>query len=234
MAVPNPYQAPRMDHDVVAVQFGDFTIGRSLSQAFEATKRYFPLWLGVGLVAVVLMMLSIITIIGYVLLLPIFTLGLTRFLLNMVDGTAQFNDLFAGFSSYGKVLGRTLLLTVCFVGLALLGDSIAIAGQLMESPTVQAVGSLVYMVFSFTVMVRLYFSMFFIVDRDMPALEALSASWNATRGKTLKLVGLAFVAVLLAMAGLLALLVGVVFTLMMSYVAYACAYRQTVGPSPAT
>jgi uncharacterized membrane protein len=230
MSVPNPYQPPAADFDYVTDRYGELSIGRAIGDAWRATKQYFPLWVMVGLVGAVLCFLSAITVIGYFLLLPVFGWGMTRFLLNMVDGRADFGDLFSGFSQYGRVLGRTLLVTLCIVLLALLADSVAIAGQLMESPVVQAIGSVLYLVFASTVMVRLYFAWFFLVDRDLSAMEALSASWNATRGKNLQLIGLALLSGLIAVAGLLALLIGVFFTMMMAYVSYASAYRQLVGP----
>jgi uncharacterized membrane protein len=123
-----------------------------------------------------------------------------------------------------------LLVTLCIVLLALLADSVAIAGQVMESMVVQAIGSVLYLAFTLTVLVRLYFAWFFLVDRDLSAMEALSASWNATRGKNLQLIGLALLSGLIAMAGLLALVIGVFFTMTMAYVSYASAYRQLVGP----
>ncbi len=228
---PNPYQAPTADFDAPTGNFGELSIGRCISESFEATKRYFPLWLWVGLVGAVLSFLSAITFIGYFALVPIFAFGMTKFLLNMIDGRAEFADLFAGFSNYGSVLGRTLMVTLCFFVLILIGDSIAIAGQVMKSPAVQTAGSFIYLGFTLVVLVRFYFALFFVVDRDMGGIEAMSASWNATRGKNLKLLGVALVGGLIAIAGLLALVVGFVFTLMMAYVCYASAYRQVAGPS---
>jgi uncharacterized membrane protein len=229
---PNPYQAPTADFDVPTGNFGELSIGRCVSESFEATKRYFPLWLWVGLVGGVLSFLSAITFIGYFVLVPVFAFGMTKFLLNMIDGRAEFGDLFAGFSNYGSVLGRTLMVTLCFIALVLVGDSLAIIGQVTKSPALQAVGGLVNLVFSVVVVVRFYFAMFFVVDRDMGGIEAMSASWNATRGKNLTLLGLGLVGGLIAIAGLLALVVGFIFTLMMAYVCYASAYRQVAGPRP--
>jgi len=234
MTAPNPYQAPVADGDMPELAAGDFSIGAALSEAFEVTKQNFPLWLGVGIVGFLLVGLSAITIIGYFVLVPVFTWGLCRFLLNMVDGRATFGDLFSGFSNYGTNLWRMLGVSVCFIGLVLLGDSIALVGQLTKSSGLQTFGSLVYLVFTFTVLLRFYFAMFFLVDNpNMGAIESLSASWAATRGKTLKLIGLALVSGLVGMLGLLALVVGVLFTLTMSYVAYAAAYRRMVGPTHA-
>ncbi len=229
---PNPYQAPAADYEIERVVPGDFRIDRSIEEAFRVTKAHFPLWLGVGVVGMLCIMVAAVTLIGYFLVVPVLVWGMARFLLNMVDGRPDFNDLFSGFSRYGGVLGQTLLLMVIYVGLTVFSESLVFVGQALKQPLIQGIGWLLYMAFFALVMVRLYMALFFLVDRDMSAIEALSASWNATRGKTLKLLGLAVVTTLLTMAGLLALCVGVVFTATVAYVSYASAYRQLAGPPP--
>jgi uncharacterized membrane protein len=234
MTAPNPYQAPVADGDVALPEAGDFTVGGAISEAFELTKQNFPLWLGVGIVGTLLVGLSAVTIIGYFVLVPVFAWGLAKFMLNMVDRRAAFGDLFAGFSNYGSTLMRTLGMTLCFIGLVLVGDSVAIIGQVTKSVPIQLVGNLIYLVFTFAIMIRFYFALFFLCDNpEMGAIDSLKASWAATRGKTGKLIGLAFVSSLVGMLGLLALVIGVIFTLMVAYLSYATAYRQMVGPSRA-
>src|SRR5437016_3791503 len=44
----NPYAPPKAaDAPAEPLVFGDFDIGRAINEAWEACKRYFPLWLGV-------------------------------------------------------------------------------------------------------------------------------------------------------------------------------------------
>jgi hypothetical protein len=226
----NPYAPPKTDEASAQTTAGDFDIGRAVNDAWEATKRYFPLWLGVGIVGTILMVLSAITIIGYFLVVPVLGWGMTKFLLNMQDGRADFNDLFSGFSQYGKALGRTLLLGLIYILMSVLAESVTFVGMFTKSDVLQAIGGFIYLVVAFGLIVRMYFAMFFIVDRDMGATDSLAASWQATQGKTWKLIGFAIVASVLAVSGLIGLCVGVVFTVMMSYVMYASAYRQMVGP----
>jgi hypothetical protein len=232
MASPfNPYQAPAFEPPP-AIGAGDFDIGQCISDGFNRTKQYIGPAIGVLLLGGLLMALSAITVIGYFLAVPVFGWGMAKFFLNMQDERAQLNDLFAGFSNYGKVLGRTLLVVGVFLVLTLLSESLVFVGQFMKSTALIAVGYAIYFTFFIFVLSRLYFALFFLVDKDMTAMEALSASWNATQGKGLKMAGLVLLAALIGTAGVLGLCVGMLFTIPMSYAMYASAYRQTVGHGP--
>jgi membrane-anchored glycerophosphoryl diester phosphodiesterase (GDPDase) len=230
----NPYQPPALDqHMPSALAGGDFDIGTAITEAYRVTSKNIGLWLGVGVVSVLAIVFATLTIIGYFLVVPVLFWGGVRFLLNFYDGRGDFNDLFSGFSNYGKVLGRMLLFTVIMVALVVLGEGPLLIGQFMKNTPLTVIGYVIYMAFLVFVLFRLYFAVFIMVDRDAPVLEALSASWEMTRGKTLKLTGLYFVAVFVAMAGLLAFCVGIVFTGMMAYVMYVSAYRQLAGSGQA-
>jgi uncharacterized membrane protein len=92
---------------------------------------------------------------------PIFTARLLRMSLTAVrGGTPQVGDLFKGEMRYGSMLALTLLQTFCiFLGYLLL----IVPGVIL------ALG--------------LYFSVYFVVDRRMGAVEAMKASWQATNGR---------------------------------------------------
>jgi len=225
----NPYQAPVIEPPL-PVGAGDFDLGRTVQDGFERTKLYLGPAIGVLLLGGLLMVLSAVTVIGYFLAVPVFGWGMIKFFLNMQDQRQPtLNDLFAGFSNYWTVLGRMLLSMVIYIGLALLSESLVFVGQFMKSTPLIVVGYVIYMAFFILVLSRFYFTLFFVVDRDMPAIEALSASWRATEGKALKMFGLAMVAGLVGISGVIGLCVGVLFTMPMSYVMYASAYRQVAG-----
>ncbi|MET0792795.1 MAG: hypothetical protein ABW061_14845 [Polyangiaceae bacterium] len=233
MASPfNPYQAPAIE-PLPAIGAGDFDIGQTVKDAFDRTKQYFGQTLVMLLVGGLLVLLAAVTVIGYFFAVPVFAWGLTKFFLNLQDQRQpQLNDLFAGFSNYWNVLGRALLLTVIYIGLTLVSESLVFVGQFLKSTPLIVVGYVIYIGFFCGVLTRLYFAFFFIVDRDLPAMAALSASWRATEGKALKLVGLALLSGLIAASGVLGLCVGALFTIPMSYAMYASAYRQVVGYGP--
>ena len=123
-----------------------------------------------------------------------------------------------------------LLLTVILVLLGLISESLVFVGQFTDSIVVTLVGWVIYLVVFFTVLMRLYFSVFLAIDRDMGAIEALANAWRMTQGKVMKTMGLSLLSVLISGAGVLACFVGVFFTATMAYVMYASAYRQMVGP----
>lgn len=230
MASPfNPYQAPAVE-PALPVGAGDFDLGRTIQDGFDRTKLYFGAAIGVLLLGGLMMLLSAVTVIGYFFAVPVFAWGMIKFFLNMQDQRQPtLNDLFAGFSNYWVVLGRMLLAGVIFMGLALLSESLVFVGQFMKSTPVMIVGYVIYIAFFVLVLSRLYFTLFFVVDRNMSAVEALSASWRATDGKALKMFALAIIVSLVGMSGVIGLCVGLLFTVPMSYVMYASAYRQAVG-----
>ena len=229
----NPYAPPQSaDASQPALVYGDFDLGRTVTDAWEACKKHFPLWFLVGFVGMLLVVVSMITIIGYFVVVPVFFFGGIKFLLNMVDGQPSFDDLFAGFKNYLTALGRMLLLTVIFVTMALLAESLVFVGQYLDSVALVAIGGVIYLAFAFGVLVRFYFAVFLVVDRDMGAIDSLATSWRMTQGKTLKLVGLAILSSFIAVAGMLACGIGMFLTVTMAYVMYASAYRQIIGPPP--
>jgi len=224
----NPYQAPGFDQNP-ATPPGDFDIGQTIKEAWENTKRHAGVAIGVFLLAGICVILSAMTVIGYFVLVPVLGWGMTKFLLNMHDGRPEVGDLFSGFSNYGKVLGR-MLLAVLIVGAAgIASESLVFIGQYLKSTPIQALGWVVYCAAFALVLGRLYFAFFFIVDQDMPTIQAFSAAWQATQGKGLKIFLLLIVAGLIGGLGVLALCVGMLFTMPMSYAMYVSAYRQMVG-----
>lgn len=228
----NPYQAP-IAESLPSVAAGDFDIGRCVTDAFERMKQNPMLPIGVLIVGQLLMMISMFTVVGIFLALPVFVWGLTKFFLNLHDQRQpQTNDLFAGFANYWTVVGRVLLVLVSFFLLALLGESAMLVGEATKSVPLSVIGFLVYLSFFLFVLSRFYFALFFVVDRNLPALEAMSASWRLLQGKSLKMAGFVFVAALVSSAGVLALCIGILFTIPMSYLMYVSAYRQAAGYGP--
>jgi len=229
----NPYQAPAHEPLPSALAGGDFDIGQTVKDAFERTREYVGPSIGMLLLGGLLMALAMFTVVGYFVVVPVLAWGMIKFFLNVQDRRQpQLNDLFAGFSNYGTVLGRMLLVLVCLIGLAILGESVVFVGQFMKSVPITVAGYVIYLVFLVLVLSRLYFAIFFVVDRDMGALESLAASWRVLEGKGLKIVGLGLLAGLIGVSGVLALCVGLLFTIPMSYMMYISAYRQVVGHAP--
>jgi uncharacterized membrane protein len=174
------------------------------------------------------------TVIGYFLAIPVMMVGIVRFGLELLDGDSRIGTLFSGFNGYVKWLGRSLLLTLILVVLSLPGSALQLYATANEDPSLILVGALVSMVWSLVVTLRFMFANFFAVDRDLPAIEALRASWSASGSVWLKLLLLTIVIGIVAMSGLILLGIGILFTGPLAALMLASAYRQIAGrPAPA-
>ena len=228
----NPYAPPKAELGVPGAGplegRGDFEIGRCLSEAWAGTWANFPLWLGAGLVWGVATLFAAVTVIG-LLLVPVLAWGATRFVLRMYDGEAEFGDVFSGFSRFGDVFVPMLSLSVIFMVLSLLVQSVQFYGAFEGNNLVYGIGYAISIAFGLLVSPRLMMSFFYLVDRDLPALDALSQAWRDTGPTMWKLVLLMILSQVIVFAGVLALLVGVIPASVMSYLLFASAFRQLAG-----
>lgn len=212
---------------------GDFDIGQCLSEAWTNTWASFPLWLGAGVVWLVATLLAAVTIVG-LLLVPVLAWGATWFVLRMHDGEAEFGDVFAGFSRFGRVFAPMLALSVVIFALTLVAQAVQIAGLYSGSDLLYGVGYLISLAFGLLITPRLMFAYFFLVDRDLSATEALSRAWSETSAAKWKVALLFILSQIVIVVGLAALLVGAIPATVMSYLMFVSAYRQIAGrPAPA-
>ncbi|MCP5020222.1 MAG: hypothetical protein GY930_00465 [bacterium] len=233
----NPYQTPSSQVDRPTGRgpgggTGSFTIGQSLSEAWEATIGNLGVVIGAAIVSTIIMFVSAITIIGYFVVIPVMMWGMTRFALNLMDGRADFNDIFSGFTNYGSRLGRTLLLGIVMVILGMVGNIPYYVGMFMDSDILMGVGWLINMAFSLFIMSRLYFAILYMVDRDLGAMESIQASLEGTRAMWGWVILLAIVSSIIGMLGILALLVGLLVSIPVAYLMWVSAYRQMEGGPP--
>lgn len=73
---------------------------------------------------------------------------------------------------------------------------------------------------------KLVFVPYFVVDKGLGPVQAVKASWNATKGNLLELGLLAVISLAVIIAGLLALFVGLLWAVPTTMVAQAYAYRK--------
>ena len=231
----NRYSPPQgaIEDDLISEALqgsGTFELEACLADGWKHTWSSFPLWLGVGVTFIVLYMLSAVTIVGLIFLLPHLFWGGVLFCLNVRDGRESFSDLFSGFSRYWFKLR---VMVVLFILVGLIGAPGTI-GQLIvqgDATSVSRVGLgyLVALAWSFLVTIRVYFSFFFAVDREMGALQAIQSSWRLTSGLHVKLILLVLTTFAVALAGTVALLIGLIPATMMIYMMWVSAYRQVAG-----
>jgi hypothetical protein len=208
---------------------GSFDLGLAFNEAWAATWANFGLLLGVGVVATLLMLASTVTVVGIFLLVPVFAWGLIRFMLNVIDGRAEFSDLFSGFQDYGRVLLAMLILFALSSLISALGQSLSLIGTAAGLPALEAIGTVVNLAWTFLVMARLNFAWFYAVDQGLGPVEALQASWDATselKGNCAALIVMSLVVIII---GVLCLIIGVIPASMIAYLLPVSAYRQMAG-----
>ncbi|HPF12772.1 MAG: hypothetical protein H6830_06780 [Planctomycetes bacterium] len=221
--------APRPSSSESFEGSGTFSIGQCFSDGWNKTLANIGLILIAGLVSTLVMVLAGITIIGYFLVVPVMTWGMVRFALNLHDGCAQFGDIFSGFTNYGDKLLKSAALFLLLLAISLPANAVYYLGALNHNTSMIVVGYVIMVVFGLVVMTRLYFAFVFMVDRNMGAQDSIKASWNMTGPIWGPTVLLAFVSGLVSMAGVLALVVGLLVSIPVSYLMWISAYRQAVG-----
>jgi len=127
------------------------------------------------------------------------------------NGDPELSDLLEGFRQYVSALGSAIL-----VGIAIFA------------------GLLLLIVPGIWAALRLSFTPFMVVDRKLGAIDAVKASWNATSGHALQILGFAILAFFVLVAGLLLLIVGVIPAGMWVGVSFADLYDDVAGPPPST
>lgn len=80
--------------------------------------------------------------------------------------------------------------------------------------------------------IRLQLYVFYIIERDCNALEALSKSWEATKGESLNIFLLGLVFALINFVGALLCGIGMLVTIPMTLIAFALIYRILTGGKP--
>lgn len=224
MTTSDPYSTPSSDI-TSDIQPGKFDIGQCFSDGWKMCWANFPGWLGVGIVGLLISVVATFTVIGIFVVLPVIMWGSIVYSLKMYEGTAEFNDLFAGFKTYGKSLGRFLLYMLIMFGISIATQSIELIGTAVGSTELTLAGSIISLICSL-ILIKLYFTYFLMVEQDMGAVDSISKSWNMTRGSFWNLVLLLIVTYLIMLAGLLVLVVGIFPAMAISTLMWVSAYKQ--------
>jgi uncharacterized membrane protein len=97
-----------------------------------------------------------------------------------------------------------------------------------------AVGFILLIVPGIIAMMMFMFSSFAVIDREKGPIESMAVSKLITKGHRWKLLGFTLLLVLINIAGLLALVIGLLVTIPVSTLAFAHAYRVLGGAARAT
>lgn len=144
----------------------------------------------------------------------IFYLGFYRMALDAADGKNPDLSAFSAITSVKKILNlfiANILFAIAFY-----------------------IGLILCIVPGLLIIARLQYYIFFIVEQDCNAVEALSNSWNVTKGNTLNLTLLLFVFALINLLGALCCGVGLLVTTPMTIIGFALIYRLFNGGGPET
>ncbi len=148
--------------------------------------------------------LAFVVSIAFTLLTMFLEIGLLKIALKLIDGKeAKFQDLWTYPQYLLRFIGASILL-----GLAVL------------------VGFILLIIPGIYVALRLQFTPFLVVDKDMGIMDALKGSWDMTQGMVLNLFLFALLLIAINILGAIALLVGLLVSLPVSFFAVALLYRK--------
>lgn len=158
------------------------------------------------------------------------TLGIVKVGLNALsDNNPGINDLFSQGSNLLKTIGAGLLMYLVMIITVIPGVIITgiLGGMGEDGPSGfgMFIGFLTIYIPIILVALRLGFFIPCIVDQNCGAVDSLKQSWAMTRNNFWVIVGLGIVATLINFAGMLALLIGLIVTMPVSYLMYLNAYR---------
>lgn len=212
----------------IATEPGTLDVGRAISEGWQAMLDEFPLWLGVFFVGAALTIVSVFTVIGILLLVPVFVWGFVYATLAMFDGRGEFGQIFSGFHEYGRALVSMLGILIGSILISLPGQAASFAGQFSGEPALAGLGSLLSLAWSLATL-PLSFAMYFVVDQRMGVVDAYRAAWNCTRAQWGKLVLLVLANMAIGILGVLALVIGIIPASAVIVFMWASAYRQLSG-----
>jgi uncharacterized membrane protein len=208
---------------------GQIDLGAAFREAWAALWPNLGLLIGAGIVGALVSIAAVCTIVGIFLVLPVLAWGWWRLQLNVLDGTGEVKDQFAGFGSYGANLSGMMGLGSLMLMIGLAGQSLQYLGQLLGSLPLMMVGVAASFAWSVIVLPRLAFVWYFLVDQGLTPSEAVRACWDATTGQRLMCLLVGLVSWLTILVGFLCLIVGVIPGALLASLMHAAVYRQLAG-----
>jgi hypothetical protein len=185
----------------------NFEFDKPMKDGLDLFKENMGLLIGASLVASLLSVFTLLIISGPM---TVGILLVVRQCLKDKQNKPQIGDLFKGFSSFLN----SFLFTLIFVVLSLILGMIPVIGQLI----------------SFFLCAFYWWGMMFIAFENLSVGAAINKLIEETKGGDFFLHLLfAFVANLIAGAGILACCVGILFTVPLSYCMMVCCYESTFG-----
>lgn len=209
----------------------DFTYKELLGEAYSLTRRHFVFLLG---------LLAINIVIGWVtagipLINQLVSIALSMattwvMLLIVGEHTPKYKDLLHPFKK-NKVALNYFLATMLMYLIFVLGVFIPTIGYAVSRVTsdflVFGISGFIFLLLVLYYGARLSFFGFFILENEnVGPVDALKKSFHMTRNRFWKLAGYIGILLLLNLAGLIAFVIGLAFTLPMTWIAIALLYKR--------
>lgn len=131
-------------------------------------------------------------------------IGFIKIVLKLIDGhKAEITELWAYPQYLLRMIGASILYTVIVVA-----------------------GFILLIIPGIYLALRLQFYSYYIVDKNVPAIDSLRMSWKATEGNVINIFLFALLLIALNILGAIALLVGLLITIPVSFIAVSLLYRK--------
>lgn len=192
----------------------DLSIGHLFSRSWPRFKENLPLIVGAFAVYALLIGIgsgswdgdsggSIWSLVGFIITGPL-SAGLYWMMLKVQrDEPIEFTDLFSGFSEFGRAFGVYALTSIATV-----------------------IGLIIFIVPGIIIAIGLWPGLFLVMDDEQGVVDTLKHAWAMTSGHRLQLFLVGLVLGLLVLVGLLALVIGVLFTGALASLIAAAAYEE--------
>lgn len=209
-----------------------WTIKGLLMFGWEKTKEHYLFILGLIVGVIILEAITswipvVKTIVSFLV-----TIAVISVFLDMVKGHApHYKDLLKPFGNY-KITWHyflgTLLLVLGFGLLAGIAAILALPSLAIHSylPFAFVIGILIGCVALYAAVRVQFFRYYIVEDENINPVEAIKKSWHITRNRFWRLFGFIVVLGLLNLLGLIALVIGLLFTIPISIIAYTKLYKD--------
>jgi len=219
----------------------DFTIGSILARAWALVKGNFWPCLGVTLLCYLIMMgasqIPCVGLLAGILVQPQIMAGVYWYFLRQFRGQeATLNDSFEGFRRgyWQQALYMLIIWAISFVCMLPLVFLIVFLNVALKTPEstflwIMAGLMVVLMPLMWYLMIGWIFAPILILDKGLDGLPAMKLSWRVAHLHIWKILGLSLVLFLLAFAGFLALIVGLLVYLPIFFATIARLYEDIFG-----
>lgn len=182
---------------------GTFDVATAVLDALRGVQRNALTLIGATFLALILYYVSICTLIGWIVILPLLLFGVVKLVLEAVRGNTQVSTLWSGKDEFGRAFmsmwGFILLYVVCSIPVMVIMMGVmwptlsaSMSGgstNPMDTVTMTATMTVVGLLWGF-ILVRIQLAPFYIVDKAAGATDALTSSWKRTQGNWGRLIAL--------------------------------------------